>query len=251
VAARRRAGVQAAPPPRAASRQPARRGEEREARVDWILDAALELVVSAGVSGLTTPALARKVGYTPAAFYRYFASKAALLAALEVRTAERTYGRFFDALAAARPALEQRLAGASPRLRALAEIALLGRAYAAIARADPQQFQLVGALLTGDRSWIDDDVSARLRELVLPRMATIIGHFANAEEVGALAPGIAPKRAMATWLALHAVLAAAPLAAAQPELLDVDELRVELLRTLLRGWGGAERDVEAAIAAVE
>src|SRR5262245_1975511 len=103
-------------------KQPSRRRDERDARVEWILDAALEIVVAEGSAALTTPALAKRLGYTPAAFYRYFESKDALLAALEMRTAERVYGRYFEALAAARSRIEPRLVRASARVRALADV---------------------------------------------------------------------------------------------------------------------------------
>jgi hypothetical protein len=51
---------------------------------------------------------------------------------------------------------------------------------------------------------------------------------------------------MTLWVALHAILAAAPMAAAHGDLLDLEGMREELLRTMLVGWGAAPKDVTAA-----
>jgi AcrR family transcriptional regulator len=220
-----------------------RRGEERDARIDWILDAALEIVVAEGLGALTTPRLAKQIGYTPAAFYRYFDSKDALLLALETRTAERFYARFFAAFAEARRAARS---PRTPKVLALTEIVLLARTYAAVAAEEPKRFRLVSALVTGDRSWMRGESEDRLREQFRPRIIEVIGYFVEAENVGALTRGDAVRRAMTLWVALHAILAAAPMAAAHGDLLDLEGMREELLRTMLVGWGAAPKDVTAA-----
>lgn len=223
-----------------------RRAEERDARIDWILDVALEVVVGEGLAALTTPALAKRLRYTPAALYRYFDSKDALLLALETRTAERYYARFFAAFEAARA----RLPRMRPRIHALAELVVLTRIYAGLARAEPSQFKLVSVLVTGDRSWMRGAAARRLEANVLPQIASLVALFSAAETRGALAPGSAPRRLMTLWLALHAILAAAPLAHAHPQLLDVPAIGDELVMSLLRGWGASARNIAVATRAV-
>jgi len=225
-----------------------RRGEERDARIDWILDAALEIVVHEGLAAMTTPRLAKVIGYTPAALYRYFDSKEALLLALETRTAERFYADFFAAFAKAR---EGSTNSRTPKVQALAEIVRLARTYATVAAAEPKRFQLVSTLVTGDRSWIQGSSADRLREQFRPRVVEVIGYFFEAEQVGALAPGDAVRRAMTLWVALHAILAATPMAAAHRDLLDIEGMRQELVRALLVGWGAAPSDVAAATTDLE
>jgi AcrR family transcriptional regulator len=224
-----------------------RRQDERTARIDWILDAALELVVAEGIAGLTTPRLAKRLGYTPAAFYRYFESKDGLLLALETRTAERFYSAFFHSLAIQRASVAP-LAARSPKVRALSEIALLARTYASVTRAFPTQFRLVTLLLTTDRSWTAGEAGALLREKVMPHVLSVFQTFSAAEEIGALSPGHAGRRAMTAWIAVHGVLATSSMSASHPDLFDVDALLEELLSTLLRGWGAEPEDVDAALA---
>lgn len=219
-----------------------RRRNERDARINWILDEALDVAIAEGIAGLTTSRLAQRLGYTPAAFYRYFSSKDELLVALETRTAERFYALFFERLERERELPRAR--HKSPIRAALAEIVLLARNYAELAQAHPAHFRLIGVLVTGERSWIHGESAVRLRALVLPRLVEIIGYFQRAEEAGALSRGSAPLRAMVMWTSLHAVLATAPLRGEHPGLFDLEPVRRELLRTLLIGWGAPPRDVD-------
>jgi AcrR family transcriptional regulator len=220
-----------------------RREVERDARVDWILDAALDLVVNEGVGALTTPRLAKALRYTPAAFYRYFDSKDALLLALETRTAFRYYDRFFSTFAAARA----RLPKLKPKPHALADLLLAVRVYCALAREEPKHFQLVTVLVSGDRSWMSGEATQDLAEKLMPRVAEIVGLFATAAEAGALDESSTPlHRAIGLWIALHGFLSVTPFAQTHPALLDVDGIIRDHVDSLFRGWGASPRDLHAA-----
>ena len=62
-----------------------RRGRKRAARRARLLDLAAEIVEDAGVAGLTMAALAEAADYAPASLYTYFASRSALVAAVQER----------------------------------------------------------------------------------------------------------------------------------------------------------------------
>jgi AcrR family transcriptional regulator len=62
-----------------------RRTRKRDARRDHLLDLAADLVEAHGVDGVTMAALAEAADYAPASLYTYFASRSALLAALQQR----------------------------------------------------------------------------------------------------------------------------------------------------------------------
>lgn len=233
--------------PEPPERHPDRRRDEREARVDWILDAALELVLAEGVAALTTTKLAKKLGYTHAAFYRYFESKDALLLALETRTAERYYARFFELYDEQRSELARLADTAGRDIASLAQIALLARLYATLARERPKHFRLVGVLLAGDRSWMKGEGGKRLQAFVGEQIAHVVGLFLEAEASHALEPGRAPERLMTLWFSMHAVLSAAPLAEAHPELIAIESMAEGLVRALLRGWGAIPTKVDEAV----
>jgi AcrR family transcriptional regulator len=74
---------------------PDRRSRKREARRDALLDLALDLVDEHGVDGLTMAALAEAGDYATASLYTYFASRSALVAALQER-ALRVLGQVAD-----------------------------------------------------------------------------------------------------------------------------------------------------------
>ena len=61
------------------------RARRRQARFKAILDAAMDLLVTDGLDGLTIHQLAKAVDYTPGALYHYFASKDAIIAELQLQ----------------------------------------------------------------------------------------------------------------------------------------------------------------------
>ena len=63
----------------------------RASRSEEIVIAALELAEAGGAGGVTTAALARKLGFTEAALYRYYPGKASILAAALRHLAERLF----------------------------------------------------------------------------------------------------------------------------------------------------------------
>jgi AcrR family transcriptional regulator len=229
---------------------PTRREAERLARIEWILDNALDLVMAEGLGGLTTPRLAKQLRYTVGAMYRYFDSKEALLEALQRRTALVFYTDVFARLQNLQSELDRRLPKKTPRISALASVLLLPKVYAEVALDHPKHFELIGMLVTQERKWLTPLEAVRLRALVMPRVADLVGIFERAQTSGALAAGDDVQRTMAMWFSVHAVLAAAPLARAHPELLDCNTLLAFVVNSLLTGWGAKQADLAAARAAL-
>jgi AcrR family transcriptional regulator len=101
-----------------------------------LLRAALGLVASRGAEGFSLREAAREVGVSPAAAYRHFEDKKALLAALAV-----------DGMGRLALAMEQalgRAAGeAGPAALAVARLAAVGRAYVEFAVKHPAHFQVM------------------------------------------------------------------------------------------------------------
>lgn len=74
-----------------------------DARADELLDAAEQLFVSRGVADTTVAEIVAVAGVAKGSFYRYFASKEQLVAALKTRFMDRLYEEITDAIAAADP----------------------------------------------------------------------------------------------------------------------------------------------------
>jgi AcrR family transcriptional regulator len=101
------------------------------------LDRAAQRAADGGTGNLSLRALARDLAVSPAALYRHFADKDALLAELAER-----------AVAALATALHAALV-ATPVADAPARLVALGRGYLAFARAHPDAFRIVFELSHG------------------------------------------------------------------------------------------------------
>ena len=64
---------------------------DHSTREEAIVAAAIDLAATHGVSGVTTAALARRLGFTEAALYRYFPGKSAIMAAALRQESERLF----------------------------------------------------------------------------------------------------------------------------------------------------------------
>jgi TetR/AcrR family transcriptional regulator len=86
---------------------------QSHSRAQQIVDTIVELVESRGVGRVTTAALARRLGFTEAALYRYFSGKGAILAAAIQQVAEALFA-----------AMQHELQPAAARTRAVVEAQL-------------------------------------------------------------------------------------------------------------------------------
>ncbi len=221
-----------------------RRRGERDARVRWILEAALEIAAKDGLGAVTITRLAHDLGYTVGAFYRYFPSLDALIGELHEHTARLFYDEFFRALGPERDALAARAPNA--RVLALAEVVLLPTLYRRLADSHPRHFELVHQLVTRPPTWLDSKRRSALEQLVLPRVLDALGSMSRAAHARALTEGDPVVRLMTLWVGVHAALAVGPLMREHPGLFDRNALVASMVRTLVLGWGARPEDVEAA-----
>jgi AcrR family transcriptional regulator len=97
-----------------------------------ILRAAREMVEREGVANLSLRAIARTLGYSPAALYEYFPSKEAIAKAL-----------YFEGAGGLAGAMERALAGLPPDTPPIEAKKALGRAYRRFALENQELFLLV------------------------------------------------------------------------------------------------------------
>lgn len=216
-----------------------RRQRTRVRKLEAIEEAALDIIVSEGLSALTMARLGQELDLTPGALYRYFSSKEALIVALQARGLERIAALLdarFEAAAWPRDA----------QARALAALLDSARFYRRLAIDEPRLFVLVSGPL-GDPRTLVDEANARL---VLGPMRSLFARldaaFANAAEVRALEPGDAHTRAGVFWAAVHGVTIAAKLDRFGSDRFAPLERVDELALTLLRGWGAPTAALDAA-----
>jgi len=120
-------------------RHSARRQRMHDANREEILDAARSLVLEQGMQGFSLREVARRADYSPAALYRYFDSKEALLSEIAMMAIQ-MLGSCMSAVPAKLP----------PRER----LVQLGDAYLRFARENPEQFTLVfNKMILPETSW--------------------------------------------------------------------------------------------------
>lgn len=224
--------------------EPGRRQRTRARRTDAILQAAAKLIAAQGIEGLTMGKLAEVLDVAPGGLYRYFSSKDALIAAVQVRTVVRIEQRLRQRLQRWQPLLP-----ADPAQAALAELFAGVRAYRDLERQDPQSFRMISASLADPEPQVADAEAREAAPAVLSLLELFASRFAQAEQAAALDPGSPLERTVALWSAVHGARLVGKLARLDPQgwqRLQPDALALTLTATLLRGWGAEPQPLEAA-----
>jgi AcrR family transcriptional regulator len=212
-----------------------RSARKREARADAILDEAMRVLAEDGPDGLTLARIGRALGCVPAALYRYFESKDALLAALQRR-----------AIAEIRDALGLELARVDAEAKKrrwarervpLAKLCAAARAYLALPQTHPEAYLLVAVLLGDPRKLLSDEESRVTAPQLLALLADVHALFEEAAAAGALAPGDAMERTLALWAALQGALSLEKARRVAPALPSAAHIGMVAALGMLTGWG--------------
>lgn len=224
--------------------RPSARERRRSEATRRIVGAAEAMLQTGGFEALTMHRLARELGYTVGALYRYFPSKAALVMAV--------LARGLDALHGEQQAAEGRVEAHLTRVRTLEpeDAALLrllvGLAgYEVFAERRPEQFRLLSGWLGQPSEPGLGSVSALLTPSLLGPTRHLRGLFESAAAVGALAPGDARRRTVLAWAALHGALQMRRLSGLGIPEFGPTPLGPAMLESLLAAWGAdPERTAE-------
>jgi AcrR family transcriptional regulator len=148
-----------------------------------LVEAAVGLVAREGVEGLTLRGVARLAGVSPAAPYRHFADKRALLAAV----AEEGFRRLASALHAAGDAVD-----------ALARFRARGPAYVAFATSHPSHFRVMFGRELADRSGYPG-----LEDAARAAFDALVEGVTDAQRAGVVAEGDPRELGLTAWSAMH------------------------------------------------
>ncbi len=211
--------------------------------MDAILDAAMGIVAAEGFDALTVTRLADALDLTAGALYRYFTSKDEIVAALQARGLAAIRQRF----------VEQQAGWTLPRAAtqaALCRLVASARFYLALGHEEPLLSRWIGVSLAEGRQLEEGVAKATVAPELGALLSSAAGMFAQAAEVGALAPGHALERTVIFWSALQGVAASAKLARLVPDAAagwyTPGRLGGALTRSLLCGWGADPKEVDRA-----
>jgi AcrR family transcriptional regulator len=236
---------------------PDRRTRKRDQRRDNLLDLAADLVEERGLPGLTMAALAEVGDYAPASLYTYFASRSALVSALQARALEVLGALGATSLAEWDRALGSPTDASGRRVAALARLCAFSDLFLAAPMTHSREFRLQQELLatpeSDDGTASDAVIAAAMAVLELPRR--LLEAAVDAKALAEPAPvhnhaGDPVDGSMArtlTWIAaLNGVLLLDRLGAAVA--VPGPTLGRDLTLSILRGWGADVTALDAACA---
>ena len=215
---------------------------KRQARLRRILATALAILRSEGRPALTLKALGEQLDLTPAAIYRYFPSKDALIAELQ-----RVVIASLAAAASERVACAEGLARSArlgPRDRALLAIVVSALVFESFARDASTEFGLLSSDLGRLEYALPAREAAQVFEMAWRALGELAGRIEAAAKVGALVEGPGSERAIALWAALQGVAQTRKLVRSAAGRIDPPRIARGVVGALLVGWGAVPARVE-------
>ncbi len=221
---------------------PSRVEQKRVARTEGILDEAMKILAAEGIDALTLGRLAKALDYVPAALYRYFDSKDALLAALQ----RRAVGEIHAGLRRGQATLDESAGRAAPEVVALARLLAGGLYYLDLPRTNPNAYFLVAVLMGDPRPLLSDEESRRTAPLLVALLTDVQAMLAAAADARALSRGDDLMRTLAFWALLQGTLSLEKARRIAPALPSAAEVGASALAALLVGWGATPSIVKRA-----
>ena len=224
---------------------PHRQRKHRKRR-DQILRAASQLVNRNGLDGLTIQRLASELDYTAGALYRYFPSKAALIAALEVHAIE----NISEHLDKARITFEQSplLQQANTKVAALARLVGLAEHFVALTKQLPTEIHLINSMMGDQRRFVDNEFVPQIFQASSQVIRPLTGLLNAAEQSKAIRKESVQERTLVLWASLQGITQLDKLAQHYDATTFAPEkIASSLIRSLLLGWGANDNELDAAI----
>lgn len=224
------------------AKQPGRVQAKRNARASAILDMAMRILEKEGLDALTMGVLAKALHVVPAALYRYFPSKDALLSALQRRAITTVHERMREALLL----IEQKATKMTPDAASLTRILGIAVLYLDLPRSDPQT-QFLLALLVGDpRQLLSPAEGKRTAPVLMTLLSDVDSLFREAAETRALDVGDSFERTLAFWAVLQGTLALEKARRIAPNLPNPRKVAGDAVAAMLIGWGAKPRTLALA-----
>ncbi len=195
-----------------------------------VLDAVIELLKDQGFESISIALIARQMGASVGGLYRYYSSKEAIYAALQLRALNAFDEHIRKRVSFGQPAANRR--------DALERIVQYAESWTTFRDRDPHLFTVLDQFLSSPRQALD----SAGRELVDERLAPILDRLTTlldtAFQMGALKAGRSEERTQLLWAAMHGIEHLRK-RIAYTESGNIDVLRRSMLASLLHGWGAA------------
>ncbi|HEY1101316.1 MAG TPA: helix-turn-helix domain-containing protein [Myxococcota bacterium] len=222
-----------------------RRAKRRAFRRDEILRTALDLVTEGGLDAVTTTELAKRTGAALGALYRFFPSKAAVIAALQASALENLSADLCAAVAEA----SARAESSPARVRALAPIIAMADLFFAQHAREPARYRLIDEVMSKPTPLYDSTEAGVAEAAVQPLLTQVYELAATfTRESGGVVDAHLQRFPMALWGALHGATHFIKRDRLVDDNLQSRRVAGSLVRVLLKGLGANNADVDAAAA---
>jgi len=219
------------------------RQARRRDRTEQIVTTAMLMLSEGGFEALTINKLARRLKLAPAALYRYFSSKDALIAELQARAIGELERDLFATLEQWRASRPDDAATA-----ALCDLVGAARFYMDLSRSAPRVFYLLARATADPHRLVDEVAATQVAPPMLALLRNVSTLFVVAETTRALEQSDDPvARAASYWAALHGAAQVQKLGRLAPQVLGGTALGERICTALLRGWGARDDAIDAAI----
>lgn len=212
---------------------------KRELKTEAVLDAATALLEAEGLDGVTLGRVAAAMDLVPAALYRYYDSKDALLAGLQ----RRAVAQISDVVQAA---LAELPATRSEAQACLSQLLAMAEAYATLPQRAPGAWHLVSLMLAEPKPLLSPEEAGRTAPMLGVLVLSLRDALERAGELGVLGRGDVDARVLSFWAAVHGAAALVKIRLWVPELPDSRTTGLEAVTSLLTAWGAKPRELEAA-----
>jgi AcrR family transcriptional regulator len=222
----------------------AKRGPKPQFEQVDLLNTAMEIVNREGFSALSMSSLARHLGTSVSALYRYVDSREALFALLQVKA----IGLYRDGLSARLEQLDVQLSKSrvSRKVKALARVFASFSYFLDFPDKHPSAYRLIDAFISTVDPLMDDEHARQVDAALQVIIQVCAGTLKEADADGALAAGEAVQRTHLVWAAMHGISHFKKRDRIQPDNLKVGVLKKELLSLLVMGCGATPSDVHKA-----
>ena len=222
-----------------------RRRKKRAARIEQILDSAMQILSEDGFAGLTIHRLAAELDVTPGAFYRYFRSKEEIFANLVRRVVDELDVVLREAVGRAESFSDNHELNDVDR--AILGIVALAKAYRLMALERPEEYYVVRLSFGHSDTLVPDDELARpLLEHVMVLFEFVGELLHRTAHVGAISSGSGSSRGITLWSSLQGILQMEKLGRFHAGSVVLVDLFDGLTRTLLLGWGASPENLTKA-----
>ncbi len=233
-----------------------RRARNRVARHDQLLIAANDIVEELGLEGLTMQAVADRVDCAVGTIYTYFASKSALVAALQVAAVQ----TLLDSYHQAADVWEQSLVDSGlddEAVESLVRVLAYGQIFVVGAELHPREYEFLQMLLSTPERLVNRDDVAGVTPLAMALIAEGLVLVEAAVATGALSAADTVRgddsfRRMIRWIgALNGMLLLANtnvtgMAETSADAFSAANLGRLITEDLLLAWGAPPRTLRAA-----